>query len=557
MFVKHLHFLCVLLFIIQSAVLTNVLAENIDSQTGSTRTGMSLLNTSELLSEGVNQMQSGQYNLARMYFEEARIRSKEQDSSTLNILAINNIGNLFYYLNEPDSALAYFYLALDIAEKSESLYLQNTINNNIGILYASTGHNTEAKQVMEKALAISVLLNDTFKMALNLTNLGAQNIILKEYWAAKSNLLKAEGFYTLMNDSIGLRSVNTSLGRLDYIDSNYVDALIRFKKCLRISNFDMHAIEVSSIYFNLGRTEFALKNYKDALNYLDTSYTSALKTNQLDQAAVSLNWIIKVYRELNEYEKALDYAWKSIEIKDSIIQLEKENWIEESKVKYQFELKEREYEILQKNAEKSSFFVRLIVSGLIIIIVLLIIILRMRLKASKLKEEKYLAEKQVNKEKLSKAKTRNIELEEKIDTINYELVSKTLLIDNKNQILDSIGNLVSEAERTNEVNNKHVRQLKQHLLRDSNVEQNWEDFKVYFERVHTDFFQKIHKKYPNLTSGDLRLLAFVLLQFNAKEISQILNISPDSVRKRKQRLREKLNLSVGEDLLNFLYTYTS
>ena len=87
-------------------------------------------------------------------------------------------------------------------------------------------------------------------------------------------------------------------------------------------------------------------------------------------------------------------------------------------------------------------------------------------------------------------------------------------------------------------------------------QKNWEDFKLYFERVHTDFFQEIHHSFPNLTTGDLRLAAFVLLQFNAKEISQILNISPDSVRKRKQRLREKIGLKKGDDLLNFLYSFT-
>ena len=98
--------------------------------------------------------------------------------------------------------------------------------------------------------------------------------------------------------------------------------------------------------------------------------------------------------------------------------------------------------------------------------------------------------------------------------------------------------------------------LKQQLRRDHNVEQNWEDFKIYFERVNTDFFKRIHEKYPNLTSNDLRLMAFLLLEFNSKEISQILNISPDSVRKRKQRLKVKLQLPNNQNLLNHLNTFT-
>jgi tetratricopeptide (TPR) repeat protein len=549
--------LLLLLISISSAVLAIPDQTDLQSQTNVNQISLDADSIEGLLIKGIGKMQSGDYNLARLYFQEARTRSNNQDSTRFNILAITNIGILYYYLNEPDSALTYYYLALDMAENSGSLNLQNTINNNIGVVYATTGHQKEAQKVMEKALAISVLLNDTLKMALNLTNLGAQNIILNDLWAAKSNLLRAEEYYNKLGNLMGLGSVNTSMGELNFIDSNYIDALTRFKVSLNMAQTNAHAIEISLLYYNLGRTEFALKNYDLALSYLDTAYNTALENNQLDEASKALNKLIEVFSELNQNEKAIEYAWKSLAIKDSIIKIEKANWIEESKVKYQFELKKREYDLFQKNAERRTFFVSLILSALIIIIVLLVVILRMRKKTSFLKEEKHLFEKSLTKEKLSKAKTRNMELEERIETINYELVSKTLLIDNKNQILDSIGSLLNEAEINDGDNNQHVRQLKQHLLRDSNVEQNWEDFKVYFERVHTSFFQKIHKDYPNLTSSDLRLLAFVLLQLNAKEISQIINITPDSVRKRKQRLRNKLNLEKGDDLLNFLYSYTS
>ena len=56
------------------------------------------------------------------------------------------------------------------------------------------------------------------------------------------------------------------------------------------------------------------------------------------------------------------------------------------------------------------------------------------------------------------------------------------------------------------------------------------------------FFKSLTKDYPELSPTDLRLCAYFLINLNAKEIAQISNISPDSVRKRKQRLRQKLNL---------------
>ena len=549
-----------LLWILLLFISTNAFSQedNTDSHTGSTVTGMDLDSTKELIVKGIGKMKNGEYNAARTYYQEARIRSEKQDSTRLNILAILNMGSLFYYLNEPDSALSYYYLALDIAEKSESLNFQNTINNNIGIIYATTGHHEDARKVIEKALAISVLLNDTFKIALNLSNLGAENISLNNLAAAEGNLLRAQSYLEQIGDSSSLVSVYSNLGKLHYIDSNFVKALESYQMALDFAHTNLHAIDESAILNNIGQTQLALKNYDLAVSYLDSAYKLALAVNQLDEASVSLYWLTTAFFEQSDLEKALVYAKKSLEIKDSIIQISKADWIKESKVKYQFELKEREYALLKVNSEKRTFFVRVILGALLVIIALLVVILRMRMKTSKLKEAKHNAENIISTQKLQEVKTRNIELQETIETINYELVSKTLLIENKNQILDSIGSVLNEAEMSEDPsNNQHVRQLKQHLLRDSNLEQNWEDFKLYFERVHTDFFQKIHRAYPNLTSNDLRLMAFVLLQFNAKEIAQILNISPDSVRKRKQRLREKLNLKKGDDLLNYLYSYTS
>ena len=133
----------------------------------------------DLLLTGTEKMQNGEYQIARTYFDEGIRQAKKHDSVRLEILCYNNIGAVFHYLNEPDSALQYYYVGLDKAEKGNLLNLQNMINNNIGIVYATTGHHVEALQVLEKAYAISVLLNDTGKMALNLANIGQQNLILK------------------------------------------------------------------------------------------------------------------------------------------------------------------------------------------------------------------------------------------------------------------------------------------------------------------------------------------------------------------------------------------
>ena len=527
----------------------------IDANSGSTFPEFNSLGSGPLVAKGIAFMQEGNYNYARSYFNQAIIKATQEDSVKNEILALINIGNLFYYLNELDSSLNYYYQALGKAESIEDFYLQNTIQNNVGIIYASTNNIKEARTAIEKALAISILLDDTFKIALNLINLSAQQVNLGQLTTAETNLKRAEQYLSEINSTRGLHSIYVSLGNLSFQESNYEEALRFFKLGQHYLDGE-HSLNRVHVFNNIGRTYFMLNQPDSAIFTLNKAHKLALTIPFLEGASTSLVWLSKTYQVMGEKDTAISLAEANLALKDSIILLEKENWIEESKVKYQFEMKQREFKLLSENSKKRTLFQRVLLVASVIIILLLMVILRMRMKTSKLKDERHRQEKVISKEKLEKAKSKNKELKQTIETINYELVSKTLLIDNKNQIFNSIRNVVNEAEFNSETsNNQHLNQLKSHLLRNNNIENDWEEFEIYFEQVHTNFFKNIHETYPNLKTNDLRLMAFILLQLNAKEISQILNISPDSVRKRKQRLREKLQLDGALSLVDHLFKF--
>jgi DNA-binding CsgD family transcriptional regulator len=72
--------------------------------------------------------------------------------------------------------------------------------------------------------------------------------------------------------------------------------------------------------------------------------------------------------------------------------------------------------------------------------------------------------------------------------------------------------------------------------------------------VHKDFFTNLKKKYPDLSSGELRLSALIRLNLNLKESATLLNIAPDSVKTARHRLRKKLNLPEDSNLTDYLMT---
>lgn len=104
------------------------------------------------------------------------------------------------------------------------------------------------------------------------------------------------------------------------------------------------------------------------------------------------------------------------------------------------------------------------------------------------------------------------------------------------------------------INSKLQITLKDDLAKilNSNNSENFESFFSNFEKLHPEFKTSLHTIAPNLTGNELKLCAFLRLNLSSKEISNLLNITPESVHKARYRLRKKLALSAKEDLSIFI-----
>ncbi len=71
------------------------------------------------------------------------------------------------------------------------------------------------------------------------------------------------------------------------------------------------------------------------------------------------------------------------------------------------------------------------------------------------------------------------------------------------------------------------------------------------EKDNQKFQSDLKKLYPRLTNYDLRLCIYLKANLSTKEIALISNITPDSVKKAKHRLRRKLRLRSDATFLEF------
>lgn len=83
----------------------------------------------------------------------------------------------------------------------------------------------------------------------------------------------------------------------------------------------------------------------------------------------------------------------------------------------------------------------------------------------------------------------------------------------------------------------------------------WETFDILFEQTQPDFYTGIRERHPDLTKGELRMCAYILMNLSAKEIARITSRSIRTVESVKYRLRKKLNLPEGSDLTSYLHSF--
>lgn len=67
------------------------------------------------------------------------------------------------------------------------------------------------------------------------------------------------------------------------------------------------------------------------------------------------------------------------------------------------------------------------------------------------------------------------------------------------------------------------------------------------ESSNRHFQEQLKSRYSLLTSYDVRLCTFLKANLSTKEIAVLLNITPDSVKKAKHRLRKKLSIQPQHD----------
>lgn len=147
----------------------------------------------------------------------------------------------------------------------------------------------------------------------------------------------------------------------------------------------------------------------------------------------------------------------------------------------------------------------------------------------------------------------NSSLHSTLELKRKEIVNVALSISEQKEFLEMLAEKVHRAAKSSgEEKDRLIAELEKDLSQRTSFSGEIDEFYTQAEVLHKDFSVKLTEEFPNLTTSERRLATLLRLGFSSKYIATLMNISPKSVEISRYRLRQKLGLQKGDNLINFI-----
>ncbi len=172
---------------------------------------------------------------------------------------------------------------------------------------------------------------------------------------------------------------------------------------------------------------------------------------------------------------------------------------------------------------------------------------------------RYLHQLELDKSEKEIVALKNEKLQAELLYKNGELASATMHLVQKGDLLSRVKEELTRLKKNSgsEVAPDEFKKIMRALKEEDHLDEDWQQFSTHFDTVHLDFLRSIKKRYPTLTSNELKLCAYLHMNLCSKEIAQHMKISVRGVEIGRYRLRKKLQISTETNLFDFLLEFSS
>ena len=363
----------------------------------------------------------------------------------------------------------------------------------------------------------------------------------------------------------GLGNIYNNLGVLHFEKGDYSKALAYHRQAMDYLQRANNISRLPASYHNQGRVHLAMGNLREAERVALTGLPLAQQLDNRMAIVEAAELLYEINKAKKDYRTAISYLELKNSVRDSIVNVESALQFARLKALAETERQEKEIAYLKQEQQYAELRQWVLIGSIVFIgaaASLIVFYLRQSLRARKLAlqkaEETHRAQQELARIELENKRLREEELKKDLGFRQKELVTYTLNLVQKNTLMENLREGIRELLSTTDKDQK-IKLTKLIRLIDYSLEteKDWEEFKMYFEKVHHSFFDALKRKFPDLTQSDLKLCALISLNLSSKEMAELMGISPESVKMARHRLRKKLDIATEENLGDFIQTFKS
>lgn len=493
-----------------------------------------------------------QLRRAQAYYED---HGTKQEQAKIGLY----LGRSYVEDKENEKAMKVYLQALDIALRSEDYNQAGYICSYMGDLYDFKGDYLLGKDKYKEAESYFRKAGNMRSSAFALQDIGRMYAFSDSLDIALTFLLKADTIIVEVGDSSDIGTIYNGIGNIYNMLDNKELAKLYLWKDINMSDFDDAPSyrTLAGIYIEEGDFKNARICLEKASvpSFNDMTRFSVLYGYSLLEKAEG-NWE-KAWFYLDEYNSASD-SILTIRNRENIIKIEKE-----------YEHLKISLENMRLKSDKQKYFIYWVISVSILLILLWVFQIRIDRKNKRLlKQEIDLSNKSNElfrlrdnlRIKQDRLEALSIQLSEKNEKLN-ELDSREKLEKEYEQIEKEEETLVLRiAERRKDLFlssaiAKKVIKLSQKVVPGATKsplsEKDWQNMITQVNEVYPFLADRLAAF--NLSAAELRYCYLSLLGLDSIGESILLHIQPDSVNKRRQRVRQRLGIIAKElDLCAYL-----
>ena len=495
----------------------------------------------------------------RLFGEAFVAAGKEKDTGT-RAVALLNMGICQYSISY-STGLNYCLQAMEeykrleqsnpklaLEGRSKCLQLISTIKGRQGKYREVIAVSTEAMAGFPKA-------NDTSGyLGLIYTSLGNAYEHLEQKDSAYYFYQKSLTEHLATNNFTYLPTAYINAGNVAMAKNDVAAANDFYNKAYLIADSTKNRQAMVSALLARGKYWEKLKNEVEAIHtYLRAKDIAATLSDKLFYLN-ALKSLFGLCKKQNDFTRALAYREEMVAVSDSLTSLEKQRVAKSLEIQFDVAEKDRQLEMLQQKRSIAVLTNWLLWGGIVIVIIVaagIIIFLTRNSKRDKLllstkeallkateSQQELLAAQQLIKEQ---------QLRQQIEYKESQLSAMTLQMLQKNELMQELKDqLTHTSDATRDL------KLDKIINKGLNQDKDWSDFNAHFESVNQHFYTRLKAAYPDISPNDRKICALIKLNLSIKEMAGVLNISPDSVKTARYRLRKKLQLNTEDNLNEFI-----